>query len=938
MADRLETGRLRDAVRMRGVAIPLLLSFVACAISRAAENETLPRIVRLDVVVRDGHGRIVRDLDARTFSLEENGASVPVRDVRFAAAAQNDARVALVFDQMGSATAAAMRAAAEEVLAGGVGANTRFAVFEIRENLRVLQDYTADRKALEAAIEAATGKRRRRQKNGASAPATDAPTGRALEVMAEIQRDGRIRPSLAALIALARAHQDTPGRKAVVFFSEGLPVADSKEQAFRLTVSAANQANVSIYAVDAAAVVIAAQQQRARESTLSAGLGTPQLTAVADDSTRTVTGLKQERLETRMETARRPPPADPSSPVLRELAAETGGFTVTRGSAVRSLRRVAEDATAYYELSYAAPGKLDGSYRSLKVAVQREKMAVQGRDGYFAVPDLPGITAEPFEAPLLEALKSAGPSDALPHEASALLYRNEAGAAPAQSLLAWVAGRDLRVVEDRPAELVRAHFSVLAVVRDSNGKIAGRLARDVPMEVSTRMAADLRRRVFTYTADLALPPGAYTLESVVKDQMAGKTGIRRSSFVVPAVSSALGMSTPSIAETLLEAEDGPAGKTVWRAGDKVVVPAGDGTVRGGPGAAATVFAQVYPAPNSTAPIELSLEVVRDGKMWIRGSVPPVTPKAKSIASLLCADVSKLPDGAYEARITASQGGSHIEGTTRLVIEREPGQQADAGPAAGTARDGAVWAPRPEELAAKTPEPEQQRLLEISRLAAVRYTERLPDFVCIQITRRLLDETGAGRWQNLGDISHTLTFYDGTEHYAEVAENRRVADQQHVPPSMTSAGEFGSVLRKIFEPKSQAKFGWLRADRSRGRRVQVFTYSVDRAHSSYRVSYIAGEYSVPVNSAYRGLLFIDSDTGVVRRLTLETEPLPQGYPVRQVRLALEYDEASVGGILHLLPLSVDINLRLRKKTVLRNEISFRAYRRFTAESRVLPAQP
>ena len=54
-----------------------------------------------------------------------------------------------------------------------------------------------------------------------------------------------------ALLSVVASLQEMPGRKTIVFFSEGLAVPPAAQAAFRSVVDTANRANVTIYAVDA---------------------------------------------------------------------------------------------------------------------------------------------------------------------------------------------------------------------------------------------------------------------------------------------------------------------------------------------------------------------------------------------------------------------------------------------------------------------------------------------------------------------------------------------------------------------------------------------------------------------------------------------------------------------------------------------------------------
>ena len=74
---------------------------------------------------------------------------------------------------------------------------------------------------------------------------------RAIEMARSLERSQRGNSSLFGLFALARQQQRLAGRKAIVYFSEGLEVPNQLEPLYRSVVSEANRANLSIYSVDA---------------------------------------------------------------------------------------------------------------------------------------------------------------------------------------------------------------------------------------------------------------------------------------------------------------------------------------------------------------------------------------------------------------------------------------------------------------------------------------------------------------------------------------------------------------------------------------------------------------------------------------------------------------------------------------------------------------
>src|SRR5438270_387180 len=99
---------------------------------------------------------------------------------------------------------------------------------------------------------------------------------------------------------------------------------------------------------------------------------------------------------------------------------------------------------------------------------------------------------------------------------------------------------------------------------------------------------------------------------------------------------------------------------------------------------------------------------------------------------------------------------------------------------------------------------------------------------------------------------------------------------------TSTGEFGSLLRDIFEPYTQARFEWDHWGLLRGRRVMAFAYHVEQARSRWSIEWEHKEHIVP---AYSGLVEVDQDTHVVMRVTLVAENIPPSFPVKHAETIL-----------------------------------------------------
>ncbi len=227
--------------------------------------------------------------------------------------------------------------------------------------------------------------------------------------------------------------------------------------------------------------------------------------------------------------------------------------------------------------------------------------------------------------------------------------------------------------------------------------------------------------------------------------------------------------------------------------------------------------------------------------------------------------------------------------------------------------------------------EQERVLGEARDYALNYTRRLPDFLCVQVTRRYIDPSGLEFWQRQDVITERLSYSDGHEKYDVILINGQpVTHIKHEQlGGATSSGEFGSMLKEIFEPETGTEFGWERWATLRKRRMHVYAYRVPQSRSKYRITYANRDSII---TGYRGLLYIDRDTNQVMRILLQAENLPPSFPIQQVALDLNYDYTDISGQKFLLPLKAELRSR-EGRLLVRNEVEFRMYRKFGTETSI-----
>jgi hypothetical protein len=227
--------------------------------------------------------------------------------------------------------------------------------------------------------------------------------------------------------------------------------------------------------------------------------------------------------------------------------------------------------------------------------------------------------------------------------------------------------------------------------------------------------------------------------------------------------------------------------------------------------------------------------------------------------------------------------------------------------------------------------EQKKILAEAREYALNYTKRLPDFLCTQVTRRYADPSGTEFWQQQDVLTARLSYTEHHENYKLVLVNNHVIANDRPYQSVggaISTGEFGTMMQEIFDPETEADFRWERWGKLRGRIMHVFAYRVIKARSKWHVTYQNTDDIVP---AYHGLIYVDRDVPSVSRITLEAE-LPPDFPLQQVTDTLDYDLAPIGSQEYMLPLKAVVRMR-QGKLLVKNDVEFRLYRKFTAEAQI-----
>jgi VWFA-related protein len=417
-----------------------LICVPACAAAQTTpvEPETTLRtstdLVIIDVTVIDSQRKPVRHLEAPDFSILEDGHPQTIKVLEEHAAGApapqppapkldpgtftNESLVPaggaldiLLFDKLNTPMEAQTQVR-DQVLKylKEAPAGTRMAIFTLTTKLKLLQGFTSDPEVLRALVEgkkgnasvphfmadAVAGDRLTNPvtgQPGGNNPGTQAAeelvAGYGLQYVLDglkefeanqqsVQLQIRARYTLHALNLLARYLSNLPGRKNLIWFSGSFPISilpdpslkdpfivmGGVEDEFRQTVNLLARSQVAVYPIDARGLT--------EEPTMDASnIGTGMSRGTGNFAKDNQNFFAQTAVE---------------QTTMNQMARDTGGeaFVNTNG-----LKGVIEKAIAagsdYYTIAYTPTNRdWNGDYRKIDVKVDRPKIALSYRRGYYA--------------------------------------------------------------------------------------------------------------------------------------------------------------------------------------------------------------------------------------------------------------------------------------------------------------------------------------------------------------------------------------------------------------------------------------------------------------------------------------------------------------------------------------------------------------------------
>jgi hypothetical protein len=257
----------------------------------------------------------------------------------------------------------------------------------------------------------------------------------------------------------------------------------------------------------------------------------------------------------------------------------------------------------------------------------------------------------------------------------------------------------------------------------------------------------------------------------------------------------------------------------------------------------------------------------------------------------------------------------------------PPVQRRGGPATSRERTAAASSEPP------LPEPPKpDPLIEKAREASAAFDEKLPNYICQQITTRYQSSSRPANWKPVDVLSADVVYEDGREQYRNLAVNgKRTGRKMEQLGGSWSKGEYGSMLADLFSVSTAAEFRLRKNESIAGVEAAVYDFWVE-LHNSHWTIHVPSQLFRP---AYGGSVWIDLRNGRVMRVEMQARRLPEEFPLDAVEASVDYQYVRLGGTAeYLLPVHAEMLSCQRGSSMCsRNAMDFRNYHKYEGESTI-----
>lgn len=694
--------------------------------------------VRLDILVKDKKGRLVKDLSPTDFEISEDGVAQQIQSFRFinregtedsgevnsnaaksGAATGSEPRTArtpgvtaLVFDRLSPEARSLARRAGLAYADEGMPSGDFTGVFRIDQSLVTEQSFTDNAALVKEAVAHATsaagstyasGAQRNRDiadqsagldqtidtasstaasagasQDSAAASAAGNAAGQAaaaqqflqleanmIQQYETLERDQQGFATINGLLAVINPMRNLPGRKTIIFFSEGIALPPSVQTKFPAVISAANRANVSVYTIDAAGLrTDSGVGDAARELNQ---IVSQRMAQQARGNDRGMNGPAMKSLERNEDLLRFDPRGG-----LGQLSDETGGFLIhDTNNLTNGLRRISDDMHGYYLVTYIPKNEdYDGRFRHINVKLSKSNVDVQTRKGYYAVEGVTDLPVLDYEAPAIAAARNAHTeANAFPFRGAALSF--PASARPGLTLVLAEAPMSAFSFETSADKKTYAtDFSIVALVKDASDKIMQKLSQHYSLSGPIEQRDAARTGDLLFYRETQLQPGNYRVELVAYDASTKKRSVKTGSLEVMAVDE----TKPRLSSVALlkRAErlnpEEQKKEHPLHLGELLVYPNLGEPISKAQAKQLAFFVTAEPPKLSAATMQLTFALFQNNRTIGRSTNPLPAPDERG--QIKYASTFSLADyqpGTYELRVTVTDGKNSVSRSTAFTL-------------------------------------------------------------------------------------------------------------------------------------------------------------------------------------------------------------------------------------------------------------------------------
>jgi len=678
---------------MSGMRLCTVAVMAGLATGLLAQQET-PRfrvavdMVRVDAVVTDKDGTVVRDLTANEFEILQDGKKQKVTFAEFVPVSVASSRtpdtplkakpvvgapptpsgpvrrenvqrtIALVVDDLAMSVESLyyVKRGLHDYIDHSMKPGDLVALVRTGGSSEGLQPFTTDRRVLHAAIDnlkwngfSSSGVEAFQAVNQhmvVDSHATFSPDD--FSALDAARGSAMAAGTLGALNLVIQGARTLPGRKALLFVSEGFRVLEGSQRnqmaspdphirdALDRAIDQAARAGVVIYSIDARGL-------QSGRLLASDNLKVPGLNSTMEE---TVRGKEADRSDLRRDTQEG----------MAYLAEQTGGLAILNTNDIGAgLARASNDVRDYYVLGYtpesttfAGKGE-QRRYHQIKIRVRRAGLTIRTRKEFLGVSDVekPAAPETPVQQLVNAAISPFAQTDIALRTTTLPGYDAERGL-----FVRALLHIDAHALTFAPQAdgTSTASADVLGMVFDRNGTEVAHLSTGFSAALSQGATQTGRGEGLAYTLRIPIPrAGPYQLRFALRDRASGNVGTAGEFLDLPDV--AHGVFAISGIVLRSAGDLGPADA------NRVVISPSQAVRTYAAGAEVKYACEIY---NASAPVQLGLSVWRGTERVLASeprtlTPPPGVPAAFAIGGAFKLGAS-LPPGRYVLQLAAETAG------------------------------------------------------------------------------------------------------------------------------------------------------------------------------------------------------------------------------------------------------------------------------------------